>query len=87
MLDAAAAHGLEGLVGKRLDSSYHPGTRSRLWLKSPLRRRADVIIVGWVASSGGGERGALASLVLGAYDRTGRLVYVGHERGGPPCFA
>ncbi|MFF0532813.1 non-homologous end-joining DNA ligase [Nocardia amikacinitolerans] len=78
MLATAADHGLEGILSKRLDSSYRPGTRSRLWLKTPLRRSADVIIAGWVASSSGGEPGALASLVLGAYDRTGRLVYVGH---------
>ncbi|WP_084501357.1 ATP dependent DNA ligase [Nocardia xishanensis] len=78
ILATAATHGLEGIVSKRLDSVYRPGTRSRLWLKTPLRRSAEVIIVGWVASSGGGEFGALASLVLGAYDQAGRLVYVGN---------
>jgi bifunctional non-homologous end joining protein LigD len=30
----AAAQQLEGIVSKRIDSIYRPGTRSRTWLKS-----------------------------------------------------
>ncbi|MGY2087824.1 MULTISPECIES: non-homologous end-joining DNA ligase [Nocardia] len=78
MLDTAASHGLEGVVGKRLDSVYRPGTRSRLWLKTAIRQTTEVIVAGWVPSSSGGEREALGSLILGAYDESGRLVYVGH---------
>ncbi len=78
MLDTAASHALEGIVSKRLDSIYRPGVRSRMWLKTVLRRTAHVIIVGWTPINGGGERGALGSLVLGAYDEDERLVYVGH---------
>ncbi|MEV0027812.1 hypothetical protein [Nocardia sp. NPDC050793] len=36
-----------------------------------------MIIVGWIASSSRGHRGALASLILGAYDQSGRLIHVG----------
>ncbi|MEU2175316.1 non-homologous end-joining DNA ligase [Nocardia sp. NPDC019219] len=78
MLDTAASHRLEGVVSKRIDSVYRPGTRSRLWLKTAIRQTTDVIIAGWVPGSSGGERGALGSLILGAYDESGRLVYVGH---------
>ncbi|WSY64599.1 ATP-dependent DNA ligase [Nocardia sp. NBC_00881] len=78
MLDTVASHALEGIVSKRLDSVYRPGMRSRMWLKTALRRTTDVIIVGWVPTSSGGESGALGSLVLGAHDERGRLVYVGH---------
>ncbi|MCP2280831.1 ATP dependent DNA ligase domain-containing protein [Nocardia amikacinitolerans] len=77
MLDTAASHGLEGVVSKRIDFAYRPGTRSRLWLKTPLRRSTEVIIAGWIASSSRGHRGALASLILGAYDQSGRLIHVG----------
>ncbi|WP_372492953.1 hypothetical protein [Nocardia sputi] len=65
MLDTAASHSLEGVVSKRIDSIYLPGTRSRLWLKTAIRQTTDVIIAGWVPSSSGGERGALGSLILG----------------------
>lgn len=78
MLDTAAAHGLEGVVSKRVDSVYRPGTRSRLWLKTTIRQSMEVIVAGWVPSSRGGERGAISSLILGAYDQAQRLVYVGH---------
>ncbi|WP_306306933.1 ATP-dependent DNA ligase [Nocardia asiatica] len=78
MLDTAASHGLEGVVGKRLDSVYWPGTRSRLWLKTAIRQTTEVIVAGWVPGSSGGEGEALGSLILGAYDESGRLVYVGH---------
>ena len=33
ILDACARHGLEGIVAKRTDAPYRPGTRSRQWLK------------------------------------------------------
>ncbi|MDR7170490.1 ATP-dependent DNA ligase [Nocardia kruczakiae] len=48
MLDVAAEHGLEGIVSKRLDSIYRPGQRSRAWIKTALRRSADVVVAGWI---------------------------------------
>lgn len=77
MLDTAASHSLEGVVSKRVDSVYRPGTRTRLWLKTAIRQTTEVIIAGWVPR-GGAERGALGSLILGAYDESNRLVYIGH---------
>ncbi|UGT70897.1 hypothetical protein LTT66_12405 [Nocardia gipuzkoensis] len=47
-------------------------------MKTAIRQTTEVIVAGWVPSSGGGEGGALGSLILGAYDESGRLVYVGH---------
>ncbi|WP_378741273.1 hypothetical protein [Nocardia brasiliensis] len=67
----------QGIVSKRLDSTYQPGRRSRLWIKSPLRQTTDVIVAGWMPSSTG-DRGSLGSLVLGAYNDAEQLVYVGH---------
>lgn len=62
MLDTAASHRLEGVVSKRVDSVYRPGTRSRLWLKTAIRQTTEVVIAGWVpSSSSGGEQGALGT--------------------------
>lgn len=75
LLAAATEHGLEGLIAKRLDSRYRPGQRSHDWLKLKVRRRADLVIGGWLP----GERsraGHLGSLLVGARDR-GQLRYVG----------
>ncbi|MEV0759592.1 ATP-dependent DNA ligase [Nocardia sp. NPDC050435] len=80
LLVLAQQHHLEGIVSKRLDSVYRPGQRSRLWVKTPLRRSTDVIVSGWVAGSDGGR--SLGSLVLGAYNDSGQLVYVGHVGSG-----
>lgn len=62
LLEVAATHGLEGVVGKRLDSTYHPG-RSPAWIKHALRNRIEVVIGGW--TPGRGHRGdSLGALLL-----------------------
>ncbi|WP_308259342.1 non-homologous end-joining DNA ligase [Pseudonocardia sp. H11422] len=76
MLRTAAEHGLEGIVAKKLDSTYRPGRRSPLWRKSPLRNRTSVVIGGW--TPGQGERtSGLGALLLGLSTPAG-LRYVGH---------
>jgi bifunctional non-homologous end joining protein LigD len=68
--------GLEGVVAKRLDSPYQPGTRSRYWIKTPLNKTVEVVIAGW--RPGAGRRaGLIGALLLGMYDDHGQLVYVG----------
>lgn len=44
MLDLAIARGWEGLMVKRLNSSYSPG-RSRAWLKAKQTQTADVVVI------------------------------------------
>ncbi|MEV8442120.1 hypothetical protein AB0425_32495 [Actinosynnema sp. NPDC051121] len=69
-------HDPEGIVSRRATSRYEPGRRSPGWVKTSLRRAAEVVVGGW--KSGRGRRsGTVGSLLLGAYDETG-LVYVGH---------
>jgi bifunctional non-homologous end joining protein LigD len=76
VLTAAEAGGLEGVIAKRLTSTYQPGRRSPDWIKVPLNRTQEVIIIGYKA--GGGRRtGTLGSLVLAVPDPTGDLVYAG----------
>ena len=64
MLDIAREHGLEGVVAKRLTSTYHIGRRSSSWLKTPLRRATSVVVCGWDL----GPRGGLRALILGAHN-------------------
>ncbi|MGH8915067.1 MAG: DNA ligase, partial [Acidimicrobiia bacterium] len=73
---AAGEQGLEGIMAKRLTSTYQPGARSRDWLKVKLTFDADVVIVGW--TEGEGRRaGSLGSLVMAVFDED-RLRYVGN---------
>ncbi len=77
MLDLAREHHLEGVVAKMVNSTYRPGRRAPVWIKTPLRRNTEAIIVGWVDGSGAARNG-VGSLLLGAFDDEGRLVYIGH---------
>ncbi|NMH92569.1 DNA ligase [Pseudonocardia bannensis] len=76
MLRTAAEHGLEGIVAKKLDSTYRPGRRSPSWRKSPLRKRISVVIGGWTTGQGG-RTGGLGALLLGRPTPAG-LRYLGH---------
>ncbi|SUD49057.1 Putative DNA ligase-like protein Rv0938/MT0965 [Nocardia otitidiscaviarum] len=77
LLAVAREHRLEGIVSKRVDSPYLPGRRSPAWIKTPLRRSTEVIVCGWTPGSGGHQH-TFGSLVLGAHDATGTLVYIGN---------
>ncbi|MPZ65870.1 MAG: DNA ligase [Pseudonocardiaceae bacterium] len=75
MLGAARAEDMEGIVAKRLDSTYRPGVRSPAWIKTALRQTQDVVIAGW--TPGTGHRWpTFGALVLGAH-RDGQLCHVG----------
>ncbi|WP_028662090.1 non-homologous end-joining DNA ligase [Saccharomonospora saliphila] len=77
LLRVAGEYGLEGVVAKRLDSTYRPGARSRNWIKTALRLTQEVVVGGWVP--GEGRRGhTVGALLLGAHDPSGSLTYVGH---------
>ncbi|WP_328809358.1 non-homologous end-joining DNA ligase [Saccharothrix sp. 6-C] len=76
ILRVAGQYELEGIVSKRATSRYEPGRRSPAWVKTPLRRTAEVVVGGW--KPGRGRRsGTVGSLLLGAYDGAD-LVFVGH---------
>ena len=67
---------LEGLVAKRLESRYHPGHRSRDWVKHPLTKTQEVLIGGWRPGKGN-RAGRIGGLLLGAHDEQGHLRYIG----------
>lgn len=81
LLAASRQQGLEGVVVKRLDSPYQPGRRSDCWVKVKNVRRQEAVVGGW-APGEGGRSGQLGALVLGMYDKKGRLVYVGRVGSG-----
>jgi bifunctional non-homologous end joining protein LigD len=73
-LEAAAGMGLEGIIAKREDSTYHPGDRTRDWLKIKVNKRHEVVIGGFTKNDGTAK--AFSSLVVGVYEN-GVLEYTG----------
>jgi bifunctional non-homologous end joining protein LigD len=61
------SRGIEGVIGKRADSTYQPGRRSPDWVKVKAWQTQSCVIAGW--TSGRGSRsGHLGALILGVYD-------------------
>jgi bifunctional non-homologous end joining protein LigD len=76
ILAATAEQGLEGIIAKRLTSTYQPGRRSPSWRKIKNIRTVQVLIGGW--SPGGGRRtGTIGSLLVGVSTPDG-LAYLGN---------
>ena len=76
----AVAESWEGLIAKRLDSPYKSGRRSPDWRKLKLVRRQACVIGGWTDPRG--SRPFFGALLLGVYDDSGRLKYIGHSGAG-----
>ncbi len=79
LLDATRNLGLEGVVAKRLDSTYDPGRRSRAWLKVKNQNRQEFVIGGWLPGQGARST-SLGALLIGYYESTApdaRLHYAG----------
>jgi bifunctional non-homologous end joining protein LigD len=79
LLDATKRLELEGVVAKRLDSSYEPGRRSRAWLKVKNHNSQEFVIGGWAAGKGARST-SLGALLIGYYESTepdARLKYAG----------
>jgi bifunctional non-homologous end joining protein LigD len=81
LFDEMRRRGLEGMVAKRMDSTYGEDVRGADWLKIKTHMRQEVVIGGYTEPRGG--RKHIGSLVVGVYDK-GELVYVGHSGGGIP---
>jgi len=64
VLRASQELGLEGVVAKRLDSTYRPGRRSPDWRKIKNIRSQEVVVLGW--QPGNGRRaGTIGSVLVG----------------------
>jgi len=64
-LEVVAEYGLEGIVAKRRDSPYIPGTRSGDWLKCHVTPRADVVLGALVEDERRGAVRALCGMYTG----------------------
>jgi bifunctional non-homologous end joining protein LigD len=80
LADASRELGLEGVVLKRLSSSYQPGQRSGDWLKIRNLAAADVVIGGWLPRVG--ARSQLAGSVLAGAPGPNGLEYLGSVGSG-----
>jgi bifunctional non-homologous end joining protein LigD len=79
LYDAALRSGFEGIVAKRIDSSYQAGQRSRSWLKIKAAQSAELLVGGF--TRGKGAREPLGALLLG-YWQGKELRYAGHVGSG-----
>ena len=76
LIDSVRAHGLEGLVAKRLDSRYESGLRSGAWQKMRLNQGQELVIGGYTPGTS-----TFDALILGYYEG-GRLLYAARTRSG-----
>jgi bifunctional non-homologous end joining protein LigD len=81
LLAATAEQHLEGVVGKRLDSTYLPGARTRDWVKVKTLARQELVVGGWMAGKGK-RRQSIGALLLGVHDADGALRYAGRVGSG-----
>ncbi|GGM51621.1 non-homologous end-joining DNA ligase [Dactylosporangium sucinum] len=73
---AAHAFGLEGVMAKRLGSTYQPGRRSPDWVKHPFVNTTEVVIIGY--RPGQGRRaGTIGSLLIATFDTGATLRFAG----------
>ena len=79
MLEKARREGWEGVIAKRTDSRYEPGSRSRNWLKLKIEFRQEFVVGGYTEPRNSREH--IGAILLGYFDQD-RFIYVGHTGGG-----
>jgi bifunctional non-homologous end joining protein LigD len=79
LFEIAQQKKLEGILAKKRNSFYEE-RRSREWLKIKIRHRMECVIGGYTDPEG--SRAHFGSLVLGLYDKQGRLIHVGQVGSG-----
>ncbi|CAK9888858.1 MULTISPECIES: DNA ligase D [Pseudomonas] len=79
LLDSACKMQMEGLIGKRLGSSYL-NRRSSDWIKLKCKQRQEFVIVGYTDPKG--SREAFGALLLALHDDSGALRYAGKVGSG-----
>ena len=66
LFEAVKSQGLEGVVAKRLGSTYHPGRRSGDWRKIAVRHRIRAVVGGYLPGEGG-RSSTFGSVLVGLY--------------------
>ena len=70
----------EGVMLKKKDSKYVPGSREE-WIKVKKEQTEDCVVCG-ITHGLGRRKKTFGALLLGQYDKTGKLVYVGNVGAG-----
>ena len=76
VLEAVHKLGLEGVVGKRIDSAYEPGERSGVWIKLRANLEQEFVIGGFVTGARGFD-----ALLVGVYEKK-ELIFVAKVKNG-----
>ena len=79
LFEATYAQSLEGIVSKRITSSYRPGLRTKDWLKFAHRRRESYVVGGWRPETDSQDR--LGAVLVGQPGPEG-LLYRGKVGSG-----
>ena len=79
LFEAARKNGLEGILAKRRTSIYEE-RRSHDWLKIKVTHTVECVIGGYTEPEG--SREYFGSIVLGLYDKRGRLIHIGQAGSG-----
>ncbi|MBO9354608.1 DNA ligase D [Bordetella petrii] len=74
LVATACKMGLEGIIGKRRDSSY-VSRRSETWIKLKCAQRQEFVIVGYTSPQG--SRAGFGALLLAVHGQDGKLRYAG----------
>jgi len=75
----AGQKGLEGILAKRRNSTYEE-RRSTEWRKIKITHRLEAVVGGYTEPQGSREH--FGSLVLGLYDKEGKLIHIGQAGSG-----
>jgi bifunctional non-homologous end joining protein LigD len=79
LFEVAKQQGLEGILAK-MRASHYEERRSHEWQKIKITQTVDCVIGGYTDPEG--SREYFGSLVLGLYDKKGRLIHVGQAGTG-----
>jgi bifunctional non-homologous end joining protein LigD len=70
LFEAVKSQGLEGVVAKRVGSTYHPGRRSGDWRKIAVRHRIRAVVGGYLPGEGG-RSSTFGSVLVGLHAHEG----------------
>jgi bifunctional non-homologous end joining protein LigD len=76
LVRAAGEQGLEGIIAKKVSSSYEPGARSGAWVKFKVNQGQELVIGGYIP---GGQY--FESLLVGYYEK-GKLLFNAKVKNG-----
>jgi ATP-dependent DNA ligase len=76
VLEAVRKLGLEGVVGKRIDSRYEPGQRSGAWIKLLATLEQEFVVGGYIPGARGFD-----ALLVGVYEKK-ELIFVAKVKDG-----